>query len=836
MSTIRLADNREYKYSYDEIGRPRFITYPDGTNSEKRYQPGDSSIMTESPFAVRGADSIMVLDENKDSDGDGHGFRYHYDLYGNLLATIRGDMNLYYTKFYYDGNNALTKYVVPGYYETIFENDLLGRRKSKRQPNGDIEYFQYDNNSNLTKHINYEGKNIDFSYDGLNRVTNETYQDSQYNVGYTYDSGINALGRLTLVTDKSGSTQFKYNNLGLITEENKNLSGTNYVTKYIYDNTGLLLSIEYPTIHGQNIKVDYEYDTLDRIDKVKLSTGGASTTIIDNTYDNVGRLTDRVYGNGLRETYSYDLKDRLIEHDVKKSDNSLVFNNKYTYDKAGNIIQRDISDDNVIRRRDSYEYDYIYQLKTVDVPGNKDLVFDYDRHFNRTRMQHGFGVITYNIDYQMNYLTEYKEDTNGDGAYELSVQYDYSKQGNPKYKAFKDVGRSNAEISRETYSWNDRDELVGITGRVTNNFVYDYKGLRVKTDKAQYVYLQNDQPALKYNTAGNYYDVFIYEGTKRVMRVKIDSMSAATKEYFINDYQGSPVAVVAEDQSIKYQNYQDPWGNSEMEIGIPSANPEFKYTDKELDEDSGVYYFQQRYYDSIAGRFIGRDKVKLEDEGKQYFQLNPFQFCLNNPVKHSDDDGMLPYNKTVQKSVSLYNNFGDRWRKNIYDKKGIFVKQLVSKTEQTSAGWFKSFHSGTDIAANKGTPVYSAADGVIYSAGVVSGYGNTVVIKHFKDDGSYFWSFYAHMDEMKNFNVGDKVLEGQRVGSVGGSGTDANDKIKLNMYPVHLHIGFTKGIEDKNNVFHFSWNKDSQFNPETKNIGKYNFLEQTPAYKQGLSK
>jgi RHS repeat-associated protein len=99
------------------------------------------------------------------------------------------------------------------------------------------------------------------------------------------------------------------------------------------------------------------------------------------------------------------------------------------------------------------------------------------------------------------------------------------------------------------------------------------------------------------------------------------------------------VVVVNQNQSIQYQTYQDPWGNLEMSVGVPTSNPEFKFTDKELDEDSDLYYFQARYYDGVAGRFISRDRVRLEDDLMTYFQINPFQFTKNNPIRNIDEDG-----------------------------------------------------------------------------------------------------------------------------------------------------------------------------------------------------
>jgi RHS repeat-associated protein len=76
-----------------------------------------------------------------------------------------------------------------------------------------------------------------------------------------------------------------------------------------------------------------------------------------------------------------------------------------------------------------------------------------------------------------------------------------------------------------------------------------------------------------------------------------------------------------------------------MEIGEPSSNIEFQYTDKELDEGTGLYNFHARYRDPVDNRFYGRDRVKLEDNLKNYFGINPYLFTNNNPVRNVDEDG-----------------------------------------------------------------------------------------------------------------------------------------------------------------------------------------------------
>ncbi len=77
----------------------------------------------------------------------------------------------------------------------------------------------------------------------------------------------------------------------------------------------------------------------------------------------------------------------------------------------------------------------------------------------------------------------------------------------------------------------------------------------------------------------------------------------------------------------------------------------------------------------------------------------------------------------------------------------------------------KTFHKGIDIATSIGIPVLAPADGVVVSTGFHSGLGNEIVIDH----GFGIVTSYGHLNDMK-VKVGDKVVRGQAIGTVGNSG------------------------------------------------------------------
>lgn len=72
------------------------------------------------------------------------------------------------------------------------------------------------------------------------------------------------------------------------------------------------------------------------------------------------------------------------------------------------------------------------------------------------------------------------------------------------------------------------------------------------------------------------------------------------------------------------------------------------------------------------------------------------------------------------------------------------------------------FNPGIDIEADPGSPVICIDDGVVIFSGVVTGYGNTVIVDH----GGFF-SVYAYLETVSVTN-GTKVKRGQIIGKVGG--------------------------------------------------------------------
>ena len=76
------------------------------------------------------------------------------------------------------------------------------------------------------------------------------------------------------------------------------------------------------------------------------------------------------------------------------------------------------------------------------------------------------------------------------------------------------------------------------------------------------------------------------------------------------------------------------FGNLTFSEGTPADSNSFRYTGREFDSETGLYYYRARYYDPEVGRFLSEDPIGF-DGG-----INFYSYVGNNPINFFNPFGL----------------------------------------------------------------------------------------------------------------------------------------------------------------------------------------------------
>lgn len=148
-------------------------------------------------------------------------------------------------------------------------------------------------------------------------------------------------------------------------------------------------------------------------------------------------------------------------------------------------------------------------------------------------------------------------------------------------------------------------------------------------------------------------------------------------------------------------------------------------------------------------------------------------------------DAEVEYRVSLMEALKEFNNYGLRFKlEKLYNPLQIVLRnrnyQITSQYGNRIhpiTGQY-SFHSGIDIAAPKGTPIYAYGDGVVGNSSTGLYSGNFINIVH----GNNYNTLYLHLDS-KVVKKGEVVKKGQIIGYVGSTGFSTGN---------HLHFEIRK--------------------------------------------
>lgn len=514
------------------------------------------------------------------------------------------------TQYGYNALDQLISVTDPRSKVTNYTYNALGDLTQQVSPDTGTTANTYDSGGNLATSTDARSKTGTYAYDALNRITSLTYPDQT--ITYTYDSGTNQKGRLTQVSDGSGSTSWSYDTHGRVLSRQQSM-GVTETLGYAYDSFGRLQTLTLPS--GNTITYGYTDG------KITSLTLNGSTTILSNVlYQPFGPTRGWTWGNSTQSIREYDTDGKITDIDSAGL-------KTYSYDDAFRITG--ITDAANSSLSQNYGYDLLDRL-TSATGTSLNQGWTYDANGNRLT-QTGSAASTLTVSSTSNRLSSVS------GA--LSRTYSYDGSGNT-------TGDGSA-----TFTYNDAGRMVSVTkASVTTTYALNALGQRVKkTTSGSSTYFVSDEVGHlvgEYDSSGNLIQetVWLRDTPVAVLR---PNGTGVNLFYVHTDHLHAPRRISRpSDNVVVWRWDSDPFGTSAAGQDPDNDSTLFTYNlrlpGQYFDIETGLHYNYLRDYDPAVGRYVHSDPLGLKGG------LNTYAYVDGHPIARIDPYGLikLPANPT----------------------------------------------------------------------------------------------------------------------------------------------------------------------------------------------
>jgi RHS repeat-associated protein len=331
--------------------------------------------------------------------------------------------------------------------------------------------------------------------------------------------------------------------------------------------------------------------------------------------------------NGVATTYAYDPASQLTSL-VHAVGGAPFASFSYAYDPVGN--RTSLTD---LDGTHDYAYDALNRLidATHPQPANPAESFAYDPVGNRT----GSHLASSQIHDAANRLLE-----------DSNFTYTYDENGNLTAK----TSRATGEVT--TYTYDAENQLIRVDrpGTVAE-YRYDALGRRiakiVNGVSTRFVY-DNEDMVAEVDSGSSVRALYTHGPSIDEPLAMFRSMPGTNTFLFHADGLGS-ISHVTSTAGAPTRSYTyDSFGRIVAQTG--TFNNPYTYTGRELDPESGLYYYRARYYDPWAGRFLQEDPIGFEGG------LNLYSYVQNDPLNFIDPMG-LDFISTFRQNWKATNRF-----------------------------------------------------------------------------------------------------------------------------------------------------------------------------------
>jgi len=482
-----------------------------------------------------------------------------YDTNSNVLSVTDGQGNA--TQYVYDQRNLQTERIFADSEDAtdkvVFTYDALQRKTSQTDQAGVIIGYQFDMANRLLQRQYPDALNDVFSYDQASRLTQAVSNRYQNIVTRTYNS------------DSTVATE------GLST------NGENYQISHFFDSA----KRNYQTIYPNGKVIGKAFTNRNQLSSIAYD----GNLMANFQYDAGMRETSRGLGNGLTHTTNYNLDNTISQKSVAG-----ITSFSYTYNaNKQKLTETDSVNTNLSQ---TFAYDFENRLTSWSSNGTtlnqtQSWNLSLEGAWNSTTVNGNTETRTFNQTYEtlfsnanpMSHDRKGNLTQNKDGSlytWDFDNQLSYSTAGTPSVNAayaYDALGRRVSKSSGNT-----------ITVFVHSNYqiATEYKSINggAFTEIQSFVYATYiDDPIALTSTIGTY---FYHSNQQFSIAAITDSNGNLSERYGYNAY-GKPVIITD---------------------SILVDNPYF-FTGRQLDSETGLFYFRARYYDASLGQFISRDPI-----------------------------------------------------------------------------------------------------------------------------------------------------------------------------------------------------------------------------------
>lgn len=553
------------------------------------------------------------------------------DCLGRIISVseyldVSNNNSVEYQTFYnYNAANELVSVIDSKQNKTTIKYDTLGRKIETNDPDMGSWRYNYDANGNMVEQIDAKGQIVNMIYDPLNRIHRKIYAGTNNQIVYSYDhpSTVNGKGKLSSVLSSDVvDTYNSYDTMGRVVQRTKTISGKTWSYSSVYDKTGKIISMIYPkeSPSDPDFILNYDYFTgTSLISRVYKQGGNVFANFSEyQPNGNIGRIN---FQNGVTSSYGYDsLSLRMKTNITRNNTSNTLMDFDYVYSPAGDI---ETVSDNFKSTDYRYEYDSLHRMVKEYTEGNAapsyNEIGDSLRYYYPPDSQNTSG-------YKPHAVTGVNVVGNNGNVFS---SYEYDKNGNMIISPDlmnplrKRIIRYNFENKPTHIYLNNADE-----GGLLASFIYDGEGVRVKkkAGAVETFYVNNN-----YEVIASKPVKYIFAGNLRI--AKIDENGVA---FFHKDHLGSSMLLTRTGSEQKDLTLYRPYG---LERTLPDQSDEkrYKFTDQELDGETGLYNYDARLYDPGLGMFVSADSVVPDWTDPQ--GLNRYAYCRNNPLIYTDPSG-----------------------------------------------------------------------------------------------------------------------------------------------------------------------------------------------------